>query len=322
MKKILFTLCFAAALTGASGQIYIDSYRFGAAPAAADLLLDSFPNAAVAYSLRQLDKDYTGSCITVRRNNGDTSNIAFLSNYLDTAALKTFCGTGATDTCWVRRVFDQSGNANNAGSTTNANQPRILTSGVLEKDGSNATMVFDGINDRLVIDSAVLFEGNAFSLFFAFRNTNQIINTSVTGAFLTGISTDENAYFTIAFGGNWTGALTDERISIIAVQGGTVRGYGQTTENITASNNLYSFIFPNAAPSLYRNDALKTLTDSSNGGWTSTTEPTSAKGIMHNHFNSASFINGKVQEIIIYKSDQTSNRSAINGNINRAYSIY
>ena len=29
MKKILFTLCLAAALTGARGQIYIDSYRFG-----------------------------------------------------------------------------------------------------------------------------------------------------------------------------------------------------------------------------------------------------------------------------------------------------
>jgi hypothetical protein len=31
MKKILFTLCLAAALTGARGQIYIDSYRFGQA---------------------------------------------------------------------------------------------------------------------------------------------------------------------------------------------------------------------------------------------------------------------------------------------------
>jgi len=31
MKKILFTLCLAAALTGARGQIYIDSYRFGGA---------------------------------------------------------------------------------------------------------------------------------------------------------------------------------------------------------------------------------------------------------------------------------------------------
>lgn len=88
------------------------------------------------------------------------------------------------------------------------------------------------------------------------------------------------------------------------------------------SNNLYSFIFPNAAPSLYRNDELKTLTNSSNGGWGSTTEPTSLKGIMYNHSNSASFTNGKVQEIIIYISDQTSNRSAINDNINRAYSIY
>jgi len=36
MKKILFTLCLAAALTGARGQIYIDSYRFGAAGAVDD----------------------------------------------------------------------------------------------------------------------------------------------------------------------------------------------------------------------------------------------------------------------------------------------
>jgi hypothetical protein len=314
IRYFLF-FCFFILASDIFGQLYFDRFD-------SDLLLDSFPSAAVAVSLRKLDKDYTGFCVTVRRVNGDTINIGFRNNYLDTISLKNFCGTGAGDSCWVRRVFDQSGNANNTTSTINANQPRILTSGVLEKDGSNATMVFDGTNDRLVMDSAVLFNGNAFSWFFVFRNTNEINNTSITGAFFTGISGNENAFLSVGFGGNWTATLTNERISILTLQDVTVRGYGETSENIAASNNLYSFIFPNAAPSLYRNNELKTLTNSSFGGWGSTTEPTSLKGIMYDHSRSVNFINGKVQEIIIYKSDQTSNRSAINDNINRAYSIY
>jgi hypothetical protein len=151
MKKILFTLCLAAALTGARGQIYIDSYRFGVA-VSSDLLLDSFPNAAAAFSLRKLDKDYSGNCIIIRRSSGSPAldTIGFSGDYVDTARIKTFC-SGVN--CFVRLWYDQSGNGKNAEMSTDANQPRIVSSGTLDIDGGEVTINFDGTNDNLQVAS-------------------------------------------------------------------------------------------------------------------------------------------------------------------------
>ena len=63
-------------------------------PKALPLLLDFFPNAAAAYSLRKLRNGYTGSAIQVRRESDDaTQNIAFdLLGELDTSTLLNFVG--------------------------------------------------------------------------------------------------------------------------------------------------------------------------------------------------------------------------------------
>ena len=60
----------------------------------ASLLLDLYPNAAAAYSLRKLRNGYTGSAIQVRRESDDaTQNIAFdLLGELDTSTLLNFVG--------------------------------------------------------------------------------------------------------------------------------------------------------------------------------------------------------------------------------------
>jgi len=58
------------------------------------LLLDTYPNAAVAYSLRKLRNGYTGSAIQVRRVfDGTNQNIGFnANNDLDTSSLNSFVG--------------------------------------------------------------------------------------------------------------------------------------------------------------------------------------------------------------------------------------
>jgi hypothetical protein len=76
------------------------------------LLLDLYPSAAVAYSLRKLRTAYTGSAIRVRRSSDNTEqDIGFVGRGLDTTALLTFCGVGDG---FVKTWYDQSGNANNA----------------------------------------------------------------------------------------------------------------------------------------------------------------------------------------------------------------
>jgi len=80
-------------------------------------LLDLYPSAAAAYSVRKLRTAYTGSAIRVRRSSDNTEqNIGFTAlGNLDDSALTTFCsGTNGFVTTW----YDQSGNANNAVQTT------------------------------------------------------------------------------------------------------------------------------------------------------------------------------------------------------------
>lgn len=62
-------------------------------PKAKPLLLDLYPNAAVAYSLRKLRTAYTGSTIRVRRSSDNAEqDIAFVGNDLDTQTMLDFVG--------------------------------------------------------------------------------------------------------------------------------------------------------------------------------------------------------------------------------------
>ncbi|MBC7588466.1 MAG: cadherin-like beta sandwich domain-containing protein, partial [Chitinophagaceae bacterium] len=116
----------------------IITYTITVTRAAANTLdnlgLTSSTAALGAYSLRKLSSSYTGNAIQVRRSsNGTLSDIGFTADgHLDTTALKTFISTSSA---YVSIWYDQSGNGYNAVQTSNSNslQPRIMTSGVIER---------------------------------------------------------------------------------------------------------------------------------------------------------------------------------------------
>jgi hypothetical protein len=92
-----------------------------------DLLLNTYSGTAAAYSVRLLDKDYTGYCMKVRRASDDAeADIGFDSNGdLDTAAIATHCGASNG---FVSVWYDQAnvgGTAKNATQSTAGNQPQI-----------------------------------------------------------------------------------------------------------------------------------------------------------------------------------------------------
>lgn len=107
--------------------------------ASASLILDDYPNAAVAYSLRKLRTAYTGSAIRVRRSNDNAEqDIAFNGNDLDTASLLSFVGA---NNGFVTTWYDQSTNANNSTQATAANQSQVVLNGnlILDADTSKIT---------------------------------------------------------------------------------------------------------------------------------------------------------------------------------------
>jgi hypothetical protein len=303
MRGIIAFLLFFS--LSAQGQFIIDSYRFGAA----GLLLDDYPTASAAYSLRLLRTAYTGDAIVVRRSsNNDTLAIGFSGGVLDTAAMKTFCGTGGTDTCFVRRWYDQSGNAIDFTQPTNANQPTIISSGSIFYFAGEVAVDFDGTNDFL--DGPVLsnYITNSTYTFFGVASADTITTT-----------TDNNGIYDNAnLWGNAGGYIglnfrrSPNRVNLF--------NYDNNYDVIAANINLsedYIFLNRHAGGNIFLalNNNSESSLASGNASFVS-----SAARIGRNY--ASLYFNGKIKELIFYKTDQSSNRTAIETNINNFYSIY
>ena len=297
MKKILWLLLLLPGI--AAGQIYIDSYKFAAPAPSGDLILDSVGPAAYAFSLRKLDKDYTGNCITVRRNsNGDTLNIGFVDNYLDTAALNTFCLSAGTDTCFVRTWFDQSGNNRDLRQVTNANQPFVLASDLIVYNGATVGMRFV----RLAFNSLQSA---------SFTTIAQPITTFIVSEHISIAS-----YPYIIDQGNETG--------VIGTVGSTRRIYAGSSLNYgTATVDLFEVhyaLFNGASSGAAANGAS---VSTGNAGALGASRLTVGR---HNPssgpIDNSTIFNGFIHEIITYAADKSTDRVQVRNNMNAFYTIY
>jgi len=140
------------------------------------LLLDLYPSAAAAYSLRKLRAAYTGSALRVRRSSDNTEqNIGFdILGNLDTSALTTFCsGTDGFVTTW----YDQSGNSNNATQATASKQPQIVNSGIIINVNSKPCLQFTNSSNQFLTNLTPIFTFTGSStLFHTSRNRNTSLN--------------------------------------------------------------------------------------------------------------------------------------------------
>jgi len=95
----------------------------GGGGSASNLLLDDYPGAEMAISLRKLTNAYTGSAIEV--NNGTSLlDIGFVDGELDTAAIIAHCGASNGT---IRTWYDQSGNGNDFIQDISTHQPKIYS---------------------------------------------------------------------------------------------------------------------------------------------------------------------------------------------------
>lgn len=259
----------------------------------ATTLLDLYPNAAAAYSLRLLRVGYTGSAIRVRRASDNTEqNIGFTAlGGLDTSSLTSFCsGTNGFVTTW----YDQSGNGRNATQTTAANQPQIVSSGNVITENGKPSLQFDGSNDGfgLSIPSPSSFGGGSeYSVISRTSSSNPIItfnNGSVSSMWS----------FSIIPSLGWISRLS-----------ATLQNFG----NPSSINQMLVSINRKASTTeMYINNLL--LNDLSNHALSTNS--------FSNFGNGPQLTNGKIQESILYPSNQAANRTGIQTNINSFYSIY
>jgi len=262
------------------------------------LLLDLYPSAAAAYSVRKLRSAYTGNAIRVRRSSDNTEqDIGFdLTGNLDTSALTTFCsGTNGFVTTW----YDQSGNANNSVQTTAANQPQIISAGSVILKNSKPSVEFDGSNDNFLLSSSIATTNSTYSIFDISTYTISSLGTSNT-----------------ILGGN-VGSIQLRYADIINFDILRTQQLGIISDNSRSINIQYlnSSFTKNTGNKNYANNILKV---------SNATNPAFSSAILNigSSRGNLEFMRGTIQEVIIYTSDQLTNVSAINTNINTYYGIY
>ena len=265
-------------------------------------LLDTYPNAAAAYSVRKLRAAYTGNAIKVRRSSDNTeSDIGFTAlGNLDTTTLTSFCGSGNG---FVTTWYDQSGNANNATQTTAANQPQIVSSGtILEQaglSGSKPCLKFDGTNDFFDLTSLITTAN--YTVFVSQKRTS----TTVHSQWITQKSgiVGNRPYAAIGYANTGTKYMST---------------YNSTTQ-IAASNQDTNYILLTSrwgsTQSIYINNSALTTTTG--------TDPNSGTGFdVIGRRMASEYSNVNNTEIILYSSDKLSDLTGISNNINTYYAIY
>ena len=259
-------------------------------------LLDDYPSAAAAYSLRALNSAYTGPLVRVRRSNNNEKDIfARYDGSLNTTDLLNFVGSGDG---FVTTLYDQSGNGINANQSSASKQPIIASSGVISTRNGNPTMQF--------ISSFVM-------------------DLNLTGyPFTSGGSATEKSIFAVAE----NNATANQNLYNIA----DTRDIYAITYNRSA-NNTYAFLGANYGTiggNITGQNIISSLAISPSSETFNNTVDGVSSNLVRANFNDISIgsrggsypMDGNIQEMIMYESDQSSNRGNIETNINDYYNVY
>ena len=252
------------------------------------LLLDDYPDAAAAYSLRKLRTDYEGAAIEVRKTVGGETfvqDVGFVDGELDTTSLLSFADG---EDVFIAKWYDQSTNNNNSNQTQAANQAKIVNVGTLITKNMKPAAALDGISDSYPLNFII----NSLSTAFTVASINEIDNTLLN---IGGLS---NAIGTSRINSNKIGFRGSSQLGINYTYGNQfifslVNNPSQTRGYYNSNECLDSEIIRGSAAS---------------SNW----------GSRINDYNT----DGTIQELIIYNSDQSANRTAIETNINNYYTIY
>ena len=256
-----------------------------------NLLLDTYTGAAAAYSVRKLDKDYTGYAMKVRRASDDAEvDIGFDSNGdLDTSAIATHCGSGNG---YVVTWYDQAnigGTPNNATQSTSSKQPQIYNGTAVITDNGKPAL------DTLTSGKFTITQLDVVSAFYVARTATLNYASFVLADAATGFTMPgSNSTFgqigfydgsNSVFGTNYQNDLNQHLVSAVATASATVHVDGVSEASGTASSVSVDAFFD---------------------------------GRSANNIN----FEGKAQEIVLWTTDQSTNRTGIETDINTYFSIY
>ena len=256
-------------------------------------LLDTYSGAIGAFSLRRLRTAYTGYAMQVRRSSDDQLlDVGFNgSGELDTVSLLAFVGSGDG---FVSKWYDQSGYNNFAYQNNFANQPIIVSSGVVRTNGTKPSIYWDSPSPHMLIINNNVWSGVS-GIRSAFINIKW-----VTGSGLSPIlgETSDGMYHADTTGAN---LILSEAYASPNIKYGALY-INNVSKNL---NEFYRNINTNQLVTMIHLDATGYLNQ-----------------LTRDRGDTSSYFKGYYTEIVLYGTDQTSNRNAISQDINTFYSIY
>jgi hypothetical protein len=256
-------------------------------------LFDSYGGALGAYSLRQLNVNYTGAAVTVRRESDNaTKDIGFdVYGNLQQGELEAFCaGTNGFVSVWK----DQSGNGNDATQTTLGDQPQIVDNGACIL--ANGKPAMHWVNSTLNANDLIGQSRLDVYVTYKTSDTNYILFASqdVNGRYSAVVQASSSSTL-LSYDWTQVGELPT------IYQNGTQVAIDQTTTR----DDLVALLVDGAL-NLEVNENVRT------DEWT-------AFGI--SKYEGGRWMDGYMTELVVYNSDQSANRTGIESNIMTHYSI-
>ena len=294
---------------GASANAYVkvDPSISGSTPTPAySGFGDTYGDVTAYYSLRKFTEAETLNAIRVRRSSDDTEqDIGFDANGdLDTTALLAFVGTGGTDNGYVTTFYDQTGNGNSATNSTASEQPLVVSGGTLVTDTDGDASIYNFVNGALVtglIPSYDQINSQAYSLFVV----AEIDSASTQGMLLGDNSSGSNFIYASEDGSSSTAITTNYSNVSSFIDGSafspTTRDDIHTGMHTDAPILVSAFYDTGGSQFGGANDYPRIL------GYSSGT---------------TFMAKNKIKEWILFESDQSSNRTGIETNINDHFDIY
>jgi len=265
-------------------------------------LLDKYAGAGAAYSVRKINSNYSGYCMRVKRSSDNTTqDIGFEADGdLDVAAIATFCGANNGH---IDRLYDQSGNGYNL-VPQNATDFLIYTSSAVTlKNGKPSIIRGAGGGDLYAtVTLSTVVGSNAFYGVSTYTHRdNSGIGSNI-------VSTENFELY--AMGGTFDGA--------------TVSPTGYLNVGASSSIGTHTFtdgdqvIFEYLKVSASQDDVYVdgSQKDSGNAGSTSYSPAAATpKLYVGGAFLATGVEIEGIQELILYSSNQNSNRSGIYANV-------
>ena len=278
----------------------INPYAF-AAPSA--FLLDDYPGAAAAYSLRQLRAGVT-NVVRVRRSS-DNAELDFTAAQITDGTLIGWVGAGNNG--FVRTWYDQSVNSINAVQGVNADQPAIVLAGTLVLTSGKPSIILNGTNQYMNLPQ---IDSPSNTSVFCLAKADSFASASINCRWLDIVTATSSLQL-----------ASDNKSQLMTMKNTAWQsGLNSTTYNEVRTTNreLLTALFLSASNALRRNGISQSETLSASVSSAGTIGKIGARADLI----ATTYFNGRFQEIVIYSSDQGANVPFIESNINGHYAIY